>query len=159
EHLLLTLKPSHKPDEPKTPLTRLRLPLALTADQVELGQLDLMSADGLLPFSLQGLNASLASDGVAHQLQLKSLRLLGPDLWLDTQGALALAGEAPFVLETDLQLTGQQAKRHFALDLHAEGSLETLHARIQGSGEGIEVDAASTLALLDGFPLRQLDLK
>src|SRR5690606_13693761 len=80
EHLLLTLKPSHKPDEPKTPLTRLRLPLALTADQVELGQLDLMSADGLLPFSLQGLNASLASDGVAHQLQLKSLRLLGPDL-------------------------------------------------------------------------------
>jgi len=158
-HVLLSLKPSNEPDEPKKPLTSLRLPLGVTADQVELGQLDLVSGDEALPVSLAGLEAALASDGVAHELQLKSLRVLGPELWLDAQGALALEGDAPFALEANLQLNGQQAQRGFVLDLHAEGSLESLKASVTGSGEGIEIDATTTLALLEGFPLRQLDLK
>ncbi|MBB5018245.1 translocation and assembly module TamB [Chitinivorax tropicus] len=123
--LILDLPPSN---EPTTLPTTLRLPLAIRARQVQLGQLKLVQENLLL----SGLSASLQSDGAQHQLQLQALT----SPWGRGSGQLTLQGDAPFPLHAQLTAQGGISDHPVTAQATLGGDLRQLQIQLNGqSGE------------------------
>ncbi len=155
KRLRLNVKPS---DQVSEPLSSLSLPIGVDLDRVRIGKLDI-ETDGLaLPLTLGDIDLQGSSSGDRHQLELTNLHILAPQAQATVSGHLKLGAASPFPLDLDLLAVGRQAERAFNIHAVGSGSLERMDFVATGDGAGVDVDARGQLALLAGFPLRELTL-
>ncbi|RZS86126.1 translocation/assembly module TamB domain-containing protein [Pigmentiphaga kullae] len=152
----LNLRPS---DEPSTPLTSLRLPLAIDVDKLGLGTLDIEMDGQRLPASFDGIDLRATSSGAEHRILLANLHVAAPQAEATLRGEASVGADAPFPVKLALHAGGRQAAHAFDLGASATGSLERLAFAVKGDGAGVDVNAEGQAALLEGFPLRGLKLE
>lgn len=149
----------HPSDDPSEPLTSLRLPVTVDLDRLTIATLDIKQNGTPLPVALSDIDLKLALGETEHRVQVTRLHALGPQAEATLHGQARIGVDKPFMTEVALDVDGRQAERDFSLRSVASGSLEALPFTLEGSGEGVGLQADGRLALLDGFPLRALQLQ
>lgn len=149
----------HSSDEPGTPMTSLRLPLAADVDKLAIGALDIALDGERLPASFAGIDLRATSSGAEHRVLLANLQVSAPQAEATLRGEVGVGADAPFPVRMALHAGGRQAAHAFDFGASASGSLERLAFTMRGNGAGVDVNAEGQAALLEGFPLRGLKLQ
>lgn len=181
----LETQPDAEPEPPSdTPFEMPSLPVSIQVDKLALGTLDFTQDGKALPITVSGLQAAASVDGkeaevsvrsldvvyeqihAAIQLQARSDQLAAP--W-PVQAALSVNASTE---QQDALICAQQylpglggtaadsseassAACAFTLQAGVEGSLEGATLRLEGHGQGINVEAGADLLPEASMPLRQ----
>jgi len=156
------------------------LPLQLVIDRLALGQLTLVRQGIDLPLQVSGLEASLTAAAAEAELHLAALHLQHALAQADFKGEAKLQRLAepwPFTLSlnaatrvaaVDAPLCTYSGMAPapadsctVALQLDASGSLHEVAVQLKGKGEGLSLEATSTLAPRATLPLlsARIDLR
>lgn len=176
--------PSPEPETESGPFTMPGLPVTIEVDTVRIGNFSLVQADGShLPVGLSGFwvsnlrvnqeqaSGKIDSVHISHDLvnsdlsgNLKITQLKSPwPLELDLQAMTSSENrDSPICLDRFLVTSifrGQHGNRcTFNLDLQAQGSAERLDIALEGSGQGVNLDANTVLNLFAPVPLENAHL-
>ncbi len=151
------LGPSEPSNKPLTLPTSLALPLAVDIDALTLRRLALheggqVSAE---PMVFSDLSASLHTDGLHHRLGIDRLVTPYGKLAADAQ----LGAQAPFPLSARALLEGRWEKEAYNVTASAGGTLETIDASLQASGDRMRGRASAGLTLFGKVPFSHLDVQ
>ena len=161
------------------------LPLGVQVDRLALGGLGVRIDEQPLPVDLLSLSTALTLDAGTATVTLDQLQAAYQDTQLQLGGKLALrdlAAPWPFALDLQGSAQGRGAQSPVCLrqvlatggapdapedgacrvdlDLHLNGSLETVHLQASGQGEGMRLQAQADILPEQSFPLgaAQVDL-
>ena len=146
----LQLQPT--PSEPTTMPASLRLPLALTLNDIALKQLRLQQ--GTTVTELSDLLLHGDSDGTQHTLVLD--RLTTP--YGKASAMLHLNGQQPFVISGGAELAGAWQQEKFQLAATLSGSLQQLGIQLNASGDKLNGNANIVATPFDTVPLQRADI-
>ncbi|NLY64285.1 MAG: hypothetical protein GX070_04925 [Alcaligenaceae bacterium] len=180
---LLPVQTVEKPDS--EPFTMPGLPVTIEVDTIRIGKFSLKQPDGSnLPVGISGfwLTGLLVNQEQAKG-KIDSVHIEHPLVNSDLNGDLHLTRlEAPWPLELNLQAKASSDNREspiclerflspsvfrgqeqgncaFNFSLQAKGSAERLGIVLDGAGQGIALDANTTLDLFAAMPLKNAHLK
>lgn len=179
----VTIRPSTDSAPASTePFQMPSLPLGLRVDRLSLGGLGLHPGDAGLPVELLSVSTALTLDAHTATVALDQMQLAYGTTLLSANGNLAVRGlAAPWPFELNLHGTAQDRSARSPvcfrqllqgsapasvdetagkpcrvdLDLRLAGTIDALHLRARGQGEGATLQADAEIFPLQAFPLGQ----
>ena len=146
------------PSEPSTTPAKmpasLELPLAIDIDTLTLDRLALRTspAPTTEPMIFSGLAGAFHSDGQRHRLTIDRLETPYGKLAANAQ----IAAQAPFALNAEALLEASWQKEAFTISASAKGSLDTLRAELEATGERIRARANADVTPFGKVPFTHL---
>lgn len=137
--------------EPPKPPASLRLPLAVQAADISIGQLNIVNAGGTTTIS--AIRGAFASSRAEHRLQIA--RAETP--WGTIQGHASLAADAPFALDAEASLAGSLPPE-FSVDAKARGPLAALTVSARGTTGPATIDARLGVNSFSAMPPKTIKL-
>jgi hypothetical protein len=144
--------------EPNTPPAQmpatLELPLAIDIDTLTLGELSLLRGRPLRrgPLVLSGLSGAVHSDGQRHRIVID--RLVTPYGKLQANGQIA--GRKTVRADRRGVGGGRWQDESYEMTARVDGSLETLHARVEANGDRIRARASADVTPFGEVPFTHL---
>ncbi|MGS0740724.1 translocation/assembly module TamB domain-containing protein [Glaciimonas sp. GG7] len=142
-----------KPSEPLTLPTSLRLPLALSLENITLDKL--VIEQGATVTELRNLSLHGQSDRLHHTLVVEQL----DTPFGSANATLHVQGDAPFVISGGAQLQGAYAQEKYQLDLTVAGSLSALNLDLHGSGDKLRATANIAATPFATIPFQRIQLR